>query len=605
MDRYIALPRYTISNTDFVRFCVILSLSVSSIFISSLALAKNIQTITPQLFYFPIIYAAYFYRQRGIYVAGACAIGYQAVAYYYIFPDAFSMGYVTAQSVLFLCVAAAVSQFTERLTTSEGRYRSIFENSQIGIAFFHRDTLSIIYTNRQLAKILGYSQDDLEKMNVLQLFFSKEDLQRFQKQFGSQNDPAVLETRFVTKEGDPVWVSLSWGIPTGDQVSFHVTDISQQKLTLQTAATYSTQNRVLMETSPTGMVVTRNNQIIRTNPAFTAFSGFKSEELVGTDLVTVVHPDDRKEFRDIVFRWKGKTQVLGNPMFRFITKSGGIKPATLLFTPIVEGGIPSMLITLVDISERESLKEQIRQDNKRRRGIITNVSHELRSPLQPIIGYLDMLIQDPEGFGISDETQKILGRCLQSADRERHVINQIIDFSVIDSGKVPLDFSVFSVRDLLKDVINVSGYSMQAEIFCDLPSDLTFKGDAHKISIVVDSILSNAINYSMPPRKVRIMYHSFVEDTYHRLAIKDNGIGIAKDHLDEIFEPFQLADADQLSRKYGRIGLSLSIAKKYIQMHGGFISVDSVVNQGSTFTIHIPKIPHEEQVIPESFELWL
>jgi signal transduction histidine kinase len=109
----------------------------------------------------------------------------------------------------------------------------------------------------------------------------------------------------------------------------------------------------------------------------------------------------------------------------------------------------------------------------------------------------------------------------------------------------------------------------------------------------------------MPPRKVRIMYHSFVEDTYHRLAIQDNGIGITEAQLDEIFEPFQLADADQLSRKYGRIGLSLSIAKKYIQMHGGYISVDSVVNQGSTFTIHIPKIPHEERVIPESFELWL
>jgi PAS domain S-box-containing protein len=605
MHRYIALPRYTISHTDFVRFCVILSLSLSSIFISSLALARNIHTITPQLFYFPIIYAAYYYRQRGIYVAGACAIVYQALTYYYIFPDMFSMGYATVQSILFLCVAAAVSQFTERLTTSEGRYRSIFENSQIGIAFFNRDTLSIIHANRQLAKISGYSQNDLGKMKVSQLFFSKEDLQRFQKQFGSQNGPAVMETRFATKKGDPVWVSLSWGIPTGNLASFHVTDISAQKLSLQNAATYSTQNRVLMETSPTGMVVIRNSQIIRVNPAFTAFSGFKGEELAGTDLVTMVYPDDRKEFGDIVFRSTGKTQVLGNPSFRFITKSGGIKPATLFFTPIVESGIPSVLITLVDISEREHLKEQIRQDNERRRGVITNVAHELRTPLQPIFGYLDMLIQDPEEFGISDETKKILGRCLQSAERERRIINQMIDFSVIDSGKLPMDYSVFSVQDLLKGVINASGYSMQADICCDLPPDLTFTGDAHKISIVVEAIISNAINYSMPPRKVRIMYHSFVEDTYHRLAIQDNGIGITEAQLDEIFEPFQLADADQLSRKYGRIGLSLSIAKKYIQMHGGYISVDSVVNQGSTFTIHIPKIPHEERVIPESFELWL
>jgi signal transduction histidine kinase len=83
----------------------------------------------------------------------------------------------------------------------------------------------------------------------------------------------------------------------------------------------------------------------------------------------------------------------------------------------------------------------------------------------------------------------------------------------------------------------------------------------------------------------------------HRLAIQDNGVGITNSQLDEIFEPFQLPDSGNVSRKYDRIGLSLSIAKKYIRMHGGFISVDSVVNIGSTFTIHIPKQrQHEEKV---------
>ena len=75
----------------------------------------------------------------------------------------------------------------------------------------------------------------------------------------------------------------------------------------------------------------------------------------------------------------------------------------------------------------------------------------------------------------------------------------------------------------------------------------------------------------------------------HRLSIQDNGVGITNTQLDEIFEPFQLPDSGNVSRKYDRIGLSLSIAKKYIQMHGGFISVDSIVNVGSYFTIHLPR----------------
>lgn len=605
MHRYIALPRYSISHTDFVRLCVIFSLSLSSIFISSLALAKDIHTITPQLFYFPIIYAAYFYRRNGIYVAGACAIAYQAVAYYFIFPDVFSMGYATGQSVLFICVAAAVSHFTERITTSEARYRSIFDNSRVGIVFFNHDTHSITLANSHLAEMLGYSTAELGKMKVSSLFFSRDEQRRFTHKSGSREAAAGMETRFKTKKGDPIRVSLSWGKTSGSVMSVSVIALDGQKHGLEAAPATSAQNRLLMETSPIGMVVINKRRIIRTNPSFNAFSGYKNDELAGTDLVTVVHPEDRKEFADIVARAMGKTQVLGNPEFRFLTKSGVTRRVTLFFTPFDIGGVPSVLITIMDVSERESLKEQIRQDNERRRGVITNVAHELRTPLQPIIGYLDMLIADPEEFGISEDTKNILGRCLQSAERERRIINQMIDFSVIDSGKIPINYSTFSVRDLLKNIINASGYSMKADITCDIPHDLMFMGDSHKIAIVVDSILSNAVNYSTPPRKVRILYNSSADDTYHRLAIYDNGIGITETRLDEIFEPFQLADADQLSRKYERIGLSLSIAKEYIRMHGGYISVDSIVNQGSTFTLHIPKIPHEDVIAPDTFDLWL
>jgi signal transduction histidine kinase len=129
----------------------------------------------------------------------------------------------------------------------------------------------------------------------------------------------------------------------------------------------------------------------------------------------------------------------------------------------------------------------------------------------------------------------------------------------------------------------------------DVPPGLRFDADENKISIVIDSMLSNAVNYSKPPRKIRISYLSNAQEKMHRLAIQDNGVGITNSQLDEIFEPFQLPDSGNVSRKYDRIGLSLSIAKKYVQMHGGFISVDSVVNIGSTFTIHIPKQPQHEE----------
>jgi signal transduction histidine kinase len=106
---------------------------------------------------------------------------------------------------------------------------------------------------------------------------------------------------------------------------------------------------------------------------------------------------------------------------------------------------------------------------------------------------------------------------------------------------------------------------------------------------VLDSLLSNAVNFSQPPRRIAIFYSPDPRDTFHQISVRDNGTGISENALSSIFEPFQLADAAKLSRRFDRIGLSLSMAKKIMQMHGGDITVESRVRYGSTFTLHLPK----------------
>lgn len=235
------------------------------------------------------------------------------------------------------------------------------------------------------------------------------------------------------------------------------------------------------------------------------------------------------------------------------------------------------------------LTEQIQRDNERRRGVIITVAHELRTPLQPLMGYLNLILADPREFGITKETETMLNRCMTSVERERAIINRMLEFSVLESGKITPAYSVFSVRECIETVISTGGYSASAAIAIDIPDGLTFDADAARIGGAIDSLLSNAVAYSRPPRQIRISHASPVTSACHELSIRDNGIGIPADLLETIFEPFQLADSATLSRKYDRIGLSLSIAQKYLQMHGGYISVQSVVNEGSTFTIHLPK----------------
>jgi PAS domain S-box-containing protein len=596
MDRYVKILGCSVSETDIVRVFVIVSLSLSCIFITALSLERQVGAVYTQLFYFPILYATYFYPKKGLYLAGICALVFEILSYLYVYPNAVDLISTTGQAILFILIAVVVSHFTEKVNTSEARYRSIFETSLLGIILFDQNSFQIRLTNGYAERMLGYSEAELRDMNFSDLFATPEEQHRFYERLGSNEDISNFETRLMTREKSLFWVTLSWRRITDNMVSCSLIDINTRKNAENAADEHFAQYKQVIESSPTGIIIVREEKITYTNPSFTRFSGYSPEDLLGRDLLSLIHEDDRADFFPTA---SSGGEILPLPEireYRFITKSGDIRLGTMFFTQIMQKGSPAWLINLVDITEQEKLKERIQQDNDRRRGIISTVAHELRTPLQPIMGYLNLLTQDPATYGVTEETRAILDRCAKSVDRESQIINQMLELSVLDSGKIPLKYSVFSLHDLVKAIVDTGGYAVKADLILDLPRDVSMEADENKLSIVIDSMLSNAVNYSKPPRKIRVAYQFSSNDRMHRISIQDNGVGITNSQLDEIFEPFQLPDSANMSRKYDRIGLSLSIAKKYVQMHGGYISVDSIVNLGSTFTLHIPMTRPKEDI---------
>ncbi len=347
--------------------------------------------------------------------------------------------------------------------------------------------------------------------------------------------------------------------------------------------------RQLTEKLPTGILVIKNDGIVYANPAFAAFSGYNDTETTGKNLTFFIDTSDHEAFRTFTHEVKKESSLPHRGEFRFVTKSGEMRVAIVFTMPITYSGEPAILVNLVDISEKQRFEDRIQLDNERRRGIITTVAHELRTPLQPILGYLNLLIQDPDEYGIPDDTKKILERCLVSVERERQIINQMLELSVLESGRLHLSYSTFPLSNLVNSVLDTSGYCSKADISLDIPDHLVVTADMDRLFGVFDSLLSNAVNFSKPPREISIFYHHGRNDTCHSISVRDNGIGISESAYLSIFEPFQLADAAKLSRRYDRIGLSLSIAKKIMQMHGGDITVESILNSGSTFTLHLPK----------------
>ena len=347
--------------------------------------------------------------------------------------------------------------------------------------------------------------------------------------------------------------------------------------------------RQLTEKLPTGILVLKNDIILYANPAFAAFSGYNNSGITGKDLINFVDASDHEAFHTFTHHVKKESSLPHQGEFRFVTQSGEMRVAIVFTMPIDYFGEAAILVNLVDISEKRRFEDRIQLDNERRRGIITTVAHELRTPLQPILGYLNLLIQDPEEYGIPDDTKKILERCLVSVERERQIINQMLELSVLESGRLHLSYSTFPLTMLVNSVLDTSAYCSKGDISLDIPDNLVVTADMDRLFGVFDSLLSNAVNFSKPPREISIVYQSDSNDSCHFISVSDNGIGISESAYVSIFEPFQLADAAKLSRRYDRIGLSLSIAKKIMQMHGGDITVESTINEGSTFTIHLPK----------------
>jgi PAS domain S-box-containing protein len=588
-EKGIRILQQTILKTDIVRLCVITSLTICCTLITALSFSRSIDFISYQLFFIPIIYAAYFYPKRGLLVALICGVAYQTVGYYYRYPNYGALIAVTSEAIIFILIASLIAYFIEKIRAGEARYRSVFEHSQLGIALFNRTDFTIRQTNDRFPAMLDYTPEEITGMTFPSLCLTSVEKERFIERISKTEASENFEVQLGTKSGESCWVNLSWNTIDETTLSCTAVNINSRKIAEKLNNDNMMKYRQLTENSPNGILLIQAGAIRFSNPSFTGFSGYGIQEVMGKNLEDFIDPRDRDDFCEYAKNLSDHTHNPDEIEIRFVTKSGGIRAGALSANSILHLEKPAMMINIIDISEKQRLSDKIREDNERRRGIIITVAHELRTPLQPILGYLNLLISDPEGFGIVDETKKILERCLTSVDRERQIINQMLDLSVLESGKLQLSYSVFPLESLVKNVVDASGYFSKADVTIDIPESLTLTADRDRIYSVIDSLLSNAVSYSKSPRKIKIFYYSDAKDKQHHISIQDNGIGIENSMFSSIFEPFQLADAAKLSRRYDRIGLSLSIAKKVILMHGGDITVESTVNTGSIFTIHLPK----------------
>ena len=253
-----------------------------------------------------------------------------------------------------------------------------------------------------------------------------------------------------------------------------------------------------------------------------------------------------------------------------------IRDGDWLYCRLVPYGQDQQLLIIRDVTERVRL-------NKMRRDFVANASHELRSPLTVISGYLDALATDAS---VPDEWERPLSQMQVQASRMTNVVSELIELSRLETaGAAPTDSDV-DVPALINTVCR--SYEDQIgvpSIGCTLSTDVHLRGSQTDIESVIRNLVSNAVRHTPSAGSVTIGWVRDGEDAV--LTVVDTGEGIAEEHIPRLTERFFRVDKGR-SRAEGGVGLGLAIVKYALSRHDAELSVESKVGEGSTFTCRFP-----------------
>jgi signal transduction histidine kinase len=242
--------------------------------------------------------------------------------------------------------------------------------------------------------------------------------------------------------------------------------------------------------------------------------------------------------------------------------------------------------------ELEDLNSELERANMLKSEFLATVSHELRTPLNAIIGFTDLVIETDEGA--SDATRSNLGKVLRNAENLLALINDILDLSKIEAGRMDVRLVPVPVRSLVEEVVadfEPLADRKKIELACDTEgAPPTAELDEDKSRRIIVNLVSNAVKFTDEGGvKVRL----WQEDDRLLLEVSDTGIGIDPDSLPEIFDKFRQADGTH-TRRHGGTGLGLAITKELCHLMNGSVRVFSREGKGSTFTVNLPlRVPEQ------------
>ncbi len=287
----------------------------------------------------------------------------------------------------------------------------------------------------------------------------------------------------------------------------------------------------------------------------------------------------------VIGRWRGRLK-------RLEEQRNGLSLAVMLKTREIRREKETVVRQKQQI---EKLLVEAQQSNRLKDEFLANISHEIRTPLHGVIGMTDLVLQTE----LTGDQRDYLGLVDSSAKSLLSLLNDVLDFSKIEAGGLQLECMPFAVRVCVQEAVGglavtaiTKGLAFDLQIDEDVPE--VMEGDPLRLRQILINLLSNAVKFT---EHGSIRLHVCLQDSGEILCfqLRDTGIGIPKEQLEAIFEPFRQADGST-TRKYGGTGLGLTICVRLATQMGGHLALESEPGVGSTFSLRLPLVtPRSEE----------
>jgi PAS domain S-box-containing protein len=510
-------------------------------------------------------------------------------------------------------IARDVTELKEREELSQRQAQLLDQAYEPILVRDHEDR--IVYWNKGAERLYGWTAGEAKgrvSHDLLHTVFSEpaEGIDEKLERDGHWEGEVI----HLTRSGQRLMVLSRWirelGVAESHVLETNI-DMSerQQRIALEEQARLERRFRQLLEAAPDAIVeVSEEGTIVLVNRVAEEMFGYLRDDLVGKSVDLLVPDAVRQHHRGFreSYLEHPRTRPMGSGLeLRGRRQDGSLFPVEISLSPIQTDNGVHVTAVIRDVTERKRAEHEVRRlqlqytgelevrnleierANRLKSEFLASMSHELRTPLHTIIGFAELLQEGSEG-GLNEAQSRFLGHIRRDSEHLLELINDVLDLSKIEAGQLelklenyPLTRSVDEALDAIRPGAAAKGITIEEQG----TRDSLVNADPLRIKEMLYNLLSNAVKFT--PEGGRVWVETVEDGGFARITVGDTGIGISANEQENIFDKFYQVGNTTRGVREGT-GLGLSITKELVQMHGGWMEVESAPGEGSRFIFRLP-----------------